>query len=271
MEYSDNPYTRVKQDLADHPDWLPVITEGDSWFAFPSLLLRMNVISHLQYTFKARMALLRMAYHGDNLKDMLCGKQLAKLKRALSHPIGFKLMLFSGGGNDLIQSFPGFVRKRGDCDHWRDCITEELLTEKLEEIEFFYLKLIRLRDELNPECKIFTHSYDYSSVNGNPVKIGSIVLSGAWLKPVFIKHGITSTRTQRNMVKYVMDKFYDVLKRVEQDNKARFTVVDTRGTLRSRDWGDEIHPTHEGFELITEKIAKRLKKDFPNQFAKRGW
>ncbi len=270
MEYSDNPYIRVKQDLADHPDWLPVITEGDSWFAFPSLLLRMNVISHLQYTFKARMALLRMAYHGDNLKDMLCGKQLVKLKRALSHPIGFKMMLFSGGGNDLIQSFPGFIRKRGDCENWRDCIRHELLDEKLEEIEFFYNKLLRLRNELNPGCRIYTHSYDYSSVNGNPVKFGSIVLSGAWLKPELIKHKITSTRTQRRMVKHVIDSLYDVLKRVEESDKKNFTVIDTRGTLKSKDWGDEIHPTHEGFEAITGVIAKQLKKDYPTYFGRRS-
>lgn len=260
---SSNPYFRLYQDLQDHPDWIPVITEGDSWFAFPGVLLRMNVISHLQYTFKARMAFLRISYHGDRMHDMLHGSQLRKLKRMFAHRSHFRALLFSGGGNDIVQSIDDFIVKQGDCKRWRDCVEQDALDAKILELETLYHKLIRTRDKLNSQCRIYVHSYDYSSVNGLPVKLGTLVLSKAWLEPVFVKKGITSKRTQRRIVKHVIDEFYAMLKRVETAYPERFVVIDTRGTLKPSDWTDEIHPSHEGFERVTQKIAKRLAKDFP--------
>lgn len=259
----NNPYFRLYQDLQDHPDWIPVITEGDSWFAFPGVLLRMNVISHLQYTFKARMAFLRVSYHGDQLHDMLSGPQFRKLKRMLAHRAGFRALLFSGGGNDIIQSMGDFIRLKGDCKRWQDCVVQDALDAKILQLETLYHKLIRTRDKFNPDCRIYTHTYDYSSVNGQPVKLGSLVLSNAWLEPVFLAHGITAKRTQRRIVKHVIDAFYHMLKRVETAYPERFVVIDTRGTLKPGDWMDEIHPSHEGFERIARKLAERLAQDFP--------
>ncbi len=258
-----NPYFRLYQDLKDHPDWVPVITEGDSWFAFPGVLLRMNVISHLQYTFKARMAFLRVSYHGDRLHDMLTGPQYRKLQRMFRHKSNFQAMLFSGGGNDIIQSMGDFVRKKGNCTRWRDCVLQDALDEKILGLETLYHKLIRTRDKYNPGCRIYVHSYDYSSVNGMPVKLGGLVLTNAWLEPMFIKKDITSKRTQRRIVRHVIDEFYAMLKRVEKAYPERFAVIDTRGTLKPSDWTDEIHPSHEGFERIAQKIARRVAQDFP--------
>lgn len=258
-----NPYARLNQDLRDHPDWIPVITEGDSWFAFPGVLLRMNVISHLQYTFKARMAFLRVSYHGDRLHDMLNGSQYRKLKRMFSHKADFKAMLFSGGGNDLIQSMDSFVRRRGGCERWQQCVVQDALDRKIVELESLYHKLIRTRDRYNPGCRIYTHSYDYSGVNGVPVKLGGLLLAHAWLEPMFLEKEIASKRTQRRIVRHVIDEFYAMLVRVEKAYPERFTVVDTRGTLSFGDWTDEIHPSHEGFRLIAQKIAHRVAKDFP--------
>ena len=267
---STNPYFRLYQDMKDHPDWIPVIAEGDSWFAFPGVLLRMNVISHLQYTFKARMTFLRISYHGDRLHDMLNGAQYRKLKRMFCHESRFKALLFSGGGNDIVQSMESFVTKRGNCKRWQDCIDQEALDLKILQLETLYHKLIRTRDKFNPECRIYVHSYDYSSVNGQPVKIGTLVLSKAWLEPVFVRMGIDSKRTQRRIVRHVIDEFFSMLKRVEFAYPERFTVIDTRGTLKSSDWTDEIHPSHEGFERIAGKIAKRLAKDFPGYIRTRA-
>ena len=260
----------IIQDLNDHPDWIPVITEGDSWFAFPGVLLRMNVISHLQYTFRARMAFLRVSYHGDRLHDMLNGSQYRKLRRMLGHKTGFRAMLFSGGGNDLIQSMDSFVTNIGKCRRWRPCLVGEALDQKIVELESLYHKLIRTRDTYNPTCHIYTHSYDYSSVNGKPVKLGGLLLSHAWLEPMFLEKGITSKRSQRRIVRHVIDEFYAMLKRVERACPERFTVIDTRGTLKSEDWADEIHPSHEGFERIARKIARQLAKDFPGYIRSRA-
>ena len=51
------------------------------------------------------------------------------------------------------------------------------------------------------------------------------------------------------------------------DQASDFHVVDTQGTLSARDWGDEIHPSNEGFRHIAGKIAGDLRRLYPGMIA----
>ena len=57
-------------------------------------------------------------------------------------------------------------------------------------------------------------------------------------------------------------RFSAVLQRIEQ-TYPRFYHVRTQGTLAEDEWGDEIHPTKEGFEKVAAKIQAAIAEEFP--------
>ena len=57
------------------------------------------------------------------------------------------------------------------------------------------------------------------------------------------------------IIKYLLTTFKNVLKELEEKYENTFKVVDTQGTITDENqWLNEIHPTSEGFKLISEKI-----------------
>src|SRR5688572_31872838 len=78
-----------------------ILSEGDSWFAFP-LPTRPNVVDVLIKKFSGRAAWYRLETNGDESRVMLAGKQWENIFKVLSHPRArFDIILFSGGGNDF--------------------------------------------------------------------------------------------------------------------------------------------------------------------------
>ena len=258
-----NPYRRVALELLENPDWIPVITEGDSWFSFPGLAWRMNVIGHLKRTFKARMSMLLLSYNGDKVTDILSGRQKRKLRFALQHRFGFRMLIFSAGGNDVIDAIPDIVGPKRPGMGWRDCIRDEVLEREIGEIRDAYRTLIQMRDRQNPGCHIFTHCYDFPTVNGKAVKVLGKALAGPWLKPVFEERGIRSNADQRNIVRHVLAALHEMQKELPAQTPNPFTVVDTTGTLRPAHWEDEIHPSTRGFGLVARKIGLEIVRHFP--------
>jgi hypothetical protein len=63
-------------------------------------------------------------------------------------------------------------------------------------------------------------------------------------------------------VTYLLKRFASLMEQFEaQHNK--IVYVRTQGTLDSgSDWGDELHPTTQGFKKIVVKIEKALKTVF---------
>lgn len=265
---SANPYRRVALELTEHPDWIPVIAEGDSWFSFPGLTWRMNVIRHLQFTYKARMSMLLMSYNGDKSSDILGRRQKRKLKYALKHRFGFRILLFSAGGNDIIDAMPRIVRKKTAGMGWRDCIDDSALTTEIDEIRDAYTTLIQMRDRHNPGCHMFTHCYDFPTVNGKAVKILGKKVSGPWLAPVMEKRGIDNNDHQRKIVRHIMARMKTMLQELPSTTPNPITIVDTTGTLRPAHWEDEIHPSSKGFGLIAQRFGKEIVKHFPNSLSK---
>lgn len=262
------PYRRVAQQLSDHPDWIPTITEGDSWFAFPALLWRRNIIGHLQRTFDARMAMLLMSHNGDTVAEIMAGDQRRRLRYALQHKFRFRMLLFSAGGNDIVDAMPRILTKKCRGVGWRKCIRDEVVDEVLDDIRDAYSALLQLRDRHNPRCHIFTHAYDFPTVNGEPIRILGKPISKPPITSVFRKKGFTSKSDQRAIVRHVLGEFHDMLYDLRMESR-RFTVVDTRGTLHSSHWKDEMHPSDRGFGLVAKRFGRAILRRFPRALSRR--
>ena len=77
-----------------------VIADGDSWFDYPDILLTGGaVINHLEDI--SGVEILNTAHYGDSVEQMLGVEKRQRIEALLKNP-GFDILLFSGGGNDIV-------------------------------------------------------------------------------------------------------------------------------------------------------------------------
>jgi hypothetical protein len=127
------PETRFAKKITANPSLLRVLTEGDSWFAFP-LPSRPNAIDRCINRAANKAAWLRLEGNGDEASEILSGKQLRRLRDLLANDTyRFDALLFSAGGNDIVgenlepmlmDHQPGFT--------WRDCIDYDRFWRRIE-------------------------------------------------------------------------------------------------------------------------------------------
>lgn len=257
---------RFALNVVAHPDWLRVLVEGDSWFAFPGITGRRNIVSHLAVTFDARFALYRIDAPGDTLEGILSGSSRDRLRRLLqNNRYHFELLLFSGGGNDIIDNIGTILQARPG--GWRPghFVDATALEEQMEVLEELWLELIDLRDRYRPRCRIVTHSYDYVQPDGRAVNALGKTVAGPWLKTPMDDKNIPGL-FRKPVIRVVMRRYGRLLHGLA-DQTNDFHVVNTQGTLSARDWEDEIHPSNEGFRYIAGKIAGDLRRLYPGMIA----
>lgn len=262
VRQSANAWVRFNRTLARHPGWLSVFVEGDSWFAFPGFFDRTSIPSQLENNLDAKFAMFRVADVGDHAREMVRGRQRRRIRDRLKNDrVDFRLMLFSGGGNDLIDEFPNIIQRSSNPVDATSHINFGRLQMLVDEVLVAYGELISLRDRFRPNCWIVAHTYDRPFPDGRKVKkLG--IKKGPWLQPVLRSKGV-DPRFQRGISRIVMDQLGDGL--MSLDNSARrVRIIDTRGILtRSSDWGDEIHPTSNGFRKISKALRQGLHPLFP--------
>ena len=247
--------------IKNHPDWPVIISEGDSWFSFP---IHANTIDHLDEMADQKISLLRLEKNGDELLEIFGSKQRTKLRRYLTrYPV--EALLFSGGGNDIVGSdLEPLLKTKQAGMTWEDCIDKPRALRRIEQLKFAYLDLIDIRDDCRPTCIIYVHGYDYAIPNGKPARVLGIKV-GPWMKPHFDAKGITDLKDARRIVRWLINRFNEMLADLAQDHP-KFVHVKTRNTLNENEWNDELHPSRDGFEQVAEKFRSKLKKQFPGTF-----
>lgn len=265
MPRTPNPKPKIDEyiaKLATDPSKVGILTEGDSWFALP-FPGRPNVVEVLISKFSGRAAWLRLEQSGDEVRVMQSGEEWEKLLKTLTKPKArFDLILFSGGGNDIVgRCMLPLLRQRESWMSWRDCINEERLQNRLNQIEAAYHELVALRDDYHKGAWIFVHDYDRAIPTEKPIRLGPLKV-GPWMKPHLEKKGITNEDDQKQIVWFMLDRFSQILQKLEL-RYDRFYHVRTQGTLNANEWGDEIHPTRAGFEKIAAKIQAAICEEFP--------
>ena len=94
-------------------------------------------------------------------------------------------------------------------------------------------------------------------------------MPGPWLEPGFREKFFTNLQHNVDLMRVVIDRFNVMLAELAADPQFNYVrYIDLRQTL-STDltddkykawWGNELHPTEDGFEKVTAKFADMLSK-----------
>lgn len=239
-----------------------IISEGDSWFAYP---IRKNTIDYIEKM--GRFNLLRLETSGHEIVQIMSGSQKRKL-RELLECLPIDLLLFSGGGNDIVgEDLLPLLKDRNSVNSWEDVIHKTNFKIRLQQIKLAYKELINIRNANRADCTIMVHGYDYPVPSDIGAQLVGINISGPWMKPYMEQRNIILKSEQKKIAKWLIQEFNEMLVGLESMT-SNFIYVNTPGTLLVRDWGDEIHPTSKGFKKIANKFKPKLKKLFPDTMIK---
>ncbi len=254
---------------------LTIVSEGDSWFAYPKKYFiigkKSNLISYISKATQEKANFLSLESNGDEAVDMISGKQKHKLIDILrwhtrkKNRLPVDLLLFSGGGNDIVgeNDFERFLNPKDETyNSAKEYIKMKRLKRKAKQIALAYQELLDIRDEYSPNTLIITHTYDYPipSLTGG-VFLGGLIKTKGWMKR-FMDERKIKEEFQADIIKIFMDAIANELLSIRRD---KFIVVDSRETLEgSSEWLNEIHPTSKGFKKISKLILKEMYRAFPN-------
>lgn len=246
-----------------------LIAEGDSWFDYPFHDVLQMLEDDYLYDVES------VAHKGDTVEDMAhsggqfeeFARRLEKLLRANKVP---KAILLSGGGNDIAGDEFGILLNHAASS--LPAINDDIVRGVIDvRLRAAYARIISglttiAQTYLSRPIPIVTHGYDYAIPDGRGFWGGWGPLPGPWLEPGFQKKGHLDFGKNSAVVVKLMDRFNTMLKDVSAT--AGFEHVhylNLRNTLKhgsnyEDDWANELHPTAEGFALVSKKFADLVAK-----------
>lgn len=219
-----------------------IVSEGDSWFQFPTSLK--DIIDHLMVDH----TILSLGAAGDRLIEMQVQNEiLINLKRERA-----SALLLSAGGNDLFDN-----GKMGDLveEPFPGATAEDLVGPVfktfLREILGRYLSIFNKVHEALPHVHILTHGYSNAFPSG-----------ARWIEKPLTRRGVPK-EIQHDIVKLMVKQFNDGLvklgKRSEFNGQIEHVDLTKIGT-KLNEWHNEIHLNGEAAEKAAEKFRKVLKR-----------
>jgi hypothetical protein len=243
---------------------LQVFAEGDSWFDYPVPFFNGGILSRLET--KLGVPILNLAKAGDQARYMLGVKERKLLIRQLTRgcPAGgpWDAMLFSGGGNDIVDNpMALWIKDYNATLPPAALIHQARLNAALALVRAAYEDLIDLRDSLSPKTRLFFHGYDFAIPDGR-----GICHLGPWLKPTFDLRGFPTQASAFAVTKVLLQQFAAMLSSLESSH-AGVTFINGQGTLtpQSSSWHNELHPSKGGFNVFATLFHQILKTAFPNR------
>lgn len=248
-----------------------ILTEGDSWFDLP--FPGRNIVDQLLSHYPDNACWLRLERVGEEATQMFlpqAGKGISQVDhlRRMLQKYTFHLLLISAGGNDAIGAdgkFFGSLLRNAGTNNAADYLDTKKLDGKLDEVMDAYDVLLRLRDEHQQGRPVVAHVYDYAIPQNRPVRL-VFPIKGPWLWPHLQTRGVTAPKLQRQIVRVLIDRFADRLFALEDRPGSNFHVVDTRNKVRDDEWGDEIHPSGDGFHRVAGEFVPWLRGFCPGSF-----
>ena len=232
---------------------LAVLAEGDSWSRY--------IIGKAVIFYVARglgIEILNLAWPGDEVREMLTGKQIVRLGRELRRgPASrrkYEFLLFSGGGNDLVGQ-DRFYKWLNDYESGMsasELVNDQALSVAFAALELRYQELIALRDRESPVTTLLLHGYDFAIPSG--IRACG---QGPWLLPGLKLRRINGAALRREVVKEFLLRFDRLLRRIAAASQ-NVEVMPTQGVLADKHWDNELHPTNPGFSLIADVFLERM-------------
>lgn len=243
---------------------LQVMAEGDSWFDYPIPMFGGGIVKRLEK--RLGVPILNMAEAGDEVRFMLGVEQRKRLIQQLMKgcPAGgpWDVMLFSGGGNDIVDNpMALWVRDFDATTTPAAQIHQPRFDAALTLVRAGYEDLITLRDQLSPDTHLVFQCYDFAIPDGR-----GICHHGPWLKPTFDLRKFPNRTAGFAVVKLMLQQFAAMLQSLGGAH-SKVTVINTQGTLAQQTsaWHNELHPAKPGFETFAEMFRQQLKVLFPTR------
>jgi hypothetical protein len=179
-----------------------------------------------------------------------------------------RAILISGGGNDIAGDEFGTLLNHAASS--LPALNEDIVRGVIDvRLRAAYAALISgtteiARSYLGRPIPIITHGYDYPVPDGRGFLGGWWLLPGPWLEPGFLRKGHLDRAENTTIVGGLIDRFNGMLGSLSAHPQfSHVHYLDLRGTLRSdaqyrRSWSNELHPTAQGFEMVTQKFADRI-------------
>jgi lysophospholipase L1-like esterase len=246
-----------------------LIAEGDSWFDYPFHDVLQMLEDDYLYDVES------VAHKGDTVEDMAhsggqfeeFARRLEKLLRANKVP---RAILLSGGGNDIAGDEFAILLNHAasSLPAINDDIVRGLIDVRLRAAyaRIFSGLTTIAQSYLGRPIPIVTHGYDYALPDGRGYLGGFWLLPGPWLEPGFRKKGHVDFGKNSAVVVKLIDQFNAMLKDVSTTpGFGHIHYLNLRNTLKhdgtyKKDWANEMHPTEDGFKLVSKKFADLVAK-----------
>ena len=243
---------------------LRVLAEGDSWFDYPVPFFGGGLVPRLED--RLGVPILNLAKAGDETRFMLGVEQRQLIAQHLTDgcPDGtpWELMLFSGGGNDIVaQPLALWLRDFDPAVAPAKLINQPRFSSALALVRAAYEDLIEIRDQVSPQTHLAFHAYDFAIPDGR-----RICHLGPWLKPAFDLRGFPADMiASTQVVQEMLLQLASMLKALE--SHAQVTFINAQGTLPpvSASWHNEMHPSRNGFNQIADKFHAAIRVLFPGR------
>lgn len=223
-----------------------IVAEGDSWFQYPLLLE--DTIDCLMTTHG--LPIYPLSGAGDLLQDMVRAGDYIRALRSE----GASILLFSGGGNDLL----GEGRLAKVLDPWQSGLKAADLINRnyqsiLDEALGHYERIFTSVQAALPHVTVICHGYDYSIPQ----------VGGRWLGEPMDGKAISDKPMQKEIIRLLIDQFNRELRRL-CDRVGNAVYIDCRDVVDARGWHDELHPKNPGYAAVAKKFAKAI-EDVPRE------
>jgi len=247
-----------------------LVAEGDSWFDYPFF----DLIEELEDGFGYEVE--SVAHRGDTVEEMIydpnqlekLARKLQKLQRRGENP---RAVLLSGGGNDIAgKEFPVLLNHRGSgLPPLNEAMVTGLVDGRLRAAVLHLAGAVThlCEEVIGRRLPILVHGYDYPVPDGRGYLGGFSALPGPWLEPGFRRKGYEDVKERCEVMVTLIDRFNAVLAGiVGGPGLEHVRHVDLRGALSNalpgrayrRWWGDELHPTEEGFGAVARRFHQVL-------------
>lgn len=247
-----------------------LIAEGDSWFDYPFYdVLKLLEDDHgfdVETVAHRGDSVESMAYDGGQLEDFV-----RTIERVIRRGQSPRAILVSGGGNDVAgDGFALLLNHRSSPANGINASILEGLVET--RLAVAYTTIIAAVTKvcvelLGQPVPIVLHGYDYPVPDGRGFLGGFAWLPGPWLDPGFREKGYDDLQERIDVARVLIDRFNAALQAVSATSGfSHVRFLDLRGSLsttlagdRYKDWwGNELHPTLQGFGKIAQKFADVL-------------
>lgn len=247
-----------------------LVAEGDSWFDYPFY----DVLQKLDDDFGWDIE--NVAHRGDSVESMAYdGGQLDDFVRAIERVVRRgnvpHAILMSGGGNDVAgDGFAMLLNHRSSPVYgFNPAVIDGVIQTRIRVAYTTMLSAVTAACQslLGAPVPILLHGYDYPVPDGRGFLGGWGPLPGPWFEPGFREKGYDKLDERVTIARDLIDRFYTMLAAVvAMPAFAHVQLVDLRNTL-STDlandrykawWGNELHPTQQGFSKVAGLFDARL-------------